>query len=396
MNITYVRGAFLNPFELQLYAPLASRHEVSAIGADWQFYSHPILFPQIRIRHPSLSGTFLASLNSSSPIFINRLLSWTTGSSYGLRHLKREILKADILHPAETFFTMTYQCLELKRRLGCKLVVTVSENLPHMGETHPRRRRRKEAVIREADAFIAITPTTQKMLIEEGVPPGKIRVIPNSIDTARFQPTARNAEWVARLGLKSDEQMVLFIGRFIEEKGIRDILQAIPVVRQAMHPKKVRFCFVGAGPLLPVLQTAQKTLGAGISIVPFVPYFQVHHLHNLADIFILPSKTSQKVAEQFGYVLAESMACGKPIITTSVGSIPDVVGDAAIVIPPGNPVQLAREIIGLLESPERCRVRYGRQALDREAQSIYSAERNSRKIEQLYEEVLSLDRPRPV
>src|SRR4051812_14796543 len=101
MKIAYVRGAFLNPFELQLYEPLAQRHDFTAIGATWQFYPYPIDLPRGRIEKAHLWG----------PPWFNRALSWTVGSSYGLCGLNRLVGKTDILHPAESFFTMTYQCL---------------------------------------------------------------------------------------------------------------------------------------------------------------------------------------------------------------------------------------------------------------------------------------------
>src|SRR5262245_59351036 len=132
MKISLLRGAFLSPYELQLYAPLAKQHTLTAIGADWQLYRYPLEFPGVRIeRAPLWAGKM------GSPPPLNRLLSWTLGRSYGLCGLERLVGKTDILHAAETFFTMSYQSLLIKRKTGCRLVVTVSENIAHSGETHP-------------------------------------------------------------------------------------------------------------------------------------------------------------------------------------------------------------------------------------------------------------------
>ncbi len=65
-------------------------------------------------------------------------------------------------------------------------------------------------------------------------------------------------------------------------------------------------------------------------------------IHNLADVFCLPSIPTKNWAEQFGYSMVEAMACGKAVISTSSGSIPEVVKDRStgILVNPNNPVEL--------------------------------------------------------
>src|SRR6185312_7478525 len=321
-----------------------------------------------------------------SPIVFNRSLSWTTGRSYGLLGLESLVERPDILHSSETFFSMTFQSLLLKRRLGCKLVVTVNENLPHMGETHPLRRRRKHAVMREADLFIAITSNTRNMLVEEGIEPGRIEIVSSSIDLERFKPAPKDERLLSRLGLRKEDCVVLFVGRFVEEKGIREMLEAHRILRGKNSSLPVRWCFVGAGPLLGLLQKARAAFPSDIVLHPFVPYEQIHSLHQIADIFTLPSKPAYKVAEQFGYVLAESMACQKAVVTTNVGSIPDVIGDVGVLVAPGDAAALAEEIQRFAQSPER-RAAYGRKALER-AQTLYDARKNAGQLEAIYDRLL--------
>src|SRR5882672_12664108 len=112
MKITLVRGAFLNPFEMQLYRPLAEKLDVMVVGANWQFYPHSLDWPLDKVRQARLWGSALASLNHQAPAVWNRALSWTMGRSYGLKGLSALIGQPDILHAAESFFTMTYQCLQ--------------------------------------------------------------------------------------------------------------------------------------------------------------------------------------------------------------------------------------------------------------------------------------------
>ncbi len=385
MNISFIRGPFLNPWELQSYLPLTAHHNFQVIGANWQIYPHS--FPAFKgtIHTPHLWGSSTARIRPSLPILMNRLRSWTLGESFGLDQLEAETSGSQILHPAETFSTMTWQCLEIRRKRPCKVIATVWENIPHMGETHPVRRARKQRALRELDGFLAVTETSRRMLVEEGAPSDRIEVIPMAVDLNHFKPAPRDVAMTSTWNLKKDEQFVLFIGRWVEEKGIRDIIQAIPkVLEKATSP--VRFCFMGAGPLESLLRDAEIAHPGHIQRVSFSPYQHLPAIHNMADIFILPSKPAPKWQEQFGYVLVESMACGKPIITTRSGSIPDVVGDAAVLVPPSDPSALASAIVQLLHS-EKERIRLGHAAQER-AHSQFDAQRTSSAIESFYERIL--------
>jgi starch synthase len=386
MKIALVRGAFLSPFELQLYFLLTERHTLTAIGADWRLYPYAIDFPSGQIREAKMWGSGSRILYSRAPILVNRTLSWTLGQSYGLYDLHRIVGRPDILHSAESFFTMTYQCLQIKRRTGCRLVVTVSENIAGSGETHPVRRRRKEAVLQEVDMFVAITETTRNMLREEGVAEDRITIIPNSVNTQRFTPQPKDPELLKRLALKGDETVILFIGRFVREKGLEEILSAVPGVLSSHLNLPIRFCFVGEGPLGNLLRRAQRAWPETIRIHPFVSYDEIPAFHRLADIFVMPSKPGHKINEQFGYVLAESMATAKPVITTRCGSIPDVVGEAAVMIPPADTGSLERAIIDLLDSPPK-RTQLGEKARER-IKIHFDAEKNAHQLELLYERLI--------
>ncbi len=386
MNIAIVRGAFLNPFECQLYAPLARDHALTLVGATWEFYPHPIAFPKVDVRKAQLWGAHLAHLHRLAPVTANQLLSWTIGRSFGFYDLDRHIGPVDVVHSAETFFTMTHQCVALKKKRGAALVITVSENLPHMGEQHPWRRRQKAKAIEAADAFIAITETSRRTLIQDGVSSERITVIPWSLDLARFRPAPKDRSLLSRFHIDPGDLVVLFIGRLIPEKGIRDILQIVPSVVAREKHKRIRFLFVGDGPLASEVRNVQNQYPEFIRHHPFLPYDQMPALHNLADLFVLPSKAGHKIAEQFGFVLIESMGCGKPVITTSVGSIPDVVGDAALLLEPGRPEKLAAAINHLLES-EVLRKSFSEKSLAR-VQEHFDAKKNAARLELVYERTL--------
>jgi glycosyltransferase involved in cell wall biosynthesis len=335
MKIAFVRGPHLNPWELQSYLPVAQKYNFTAVGADWQFYKNSLVNPALHLKQGRVWGGWLKVFGARAPIAWNRLLSWTLGQSYGLCHFNETVETPDIVHTAETYSTQTYQGLLLKKKTGCRLAVTVWENLPGMGETHPVRKRKKEEVLQNADGFLAVTDTTRRLLISEGVAPERISVIFPAVDLDRFKPSHRDTALAQRLGIEADDLVILFIGRLVPEKGVQELLDAACELLALPQKRRLRFIFAGAGPLFHKLQAARSKWGAAIVLAGFFPYDEVPSLHTLADIFVLPSKAAPKWQEQFGYVLAESMACAKAVVTTRSGSIPDVVGDAVLVIDPG-------------------------------------------------------------
>jgi alpha-maltose-1-phosphate synthase len=385
MKIAFIRGPFLNPWEFQSYLPLSRRHQVTAVGADWSLYPIDAVASAVTVRRPPLWAGASARFYKDLPTVLNRLRSWTLGESYALENLQEAVEDAEILHPAELYSTMTYQCAELKKKLGRRLVVTVWENLAHMGETHPRRKQRKQEAIAAADRILAVTETSKTMLQQEGVPSEKIHVIPMAVDLQHFQPQPRDRQLAREWGIGEKDQVILFVGRFVEEKGIRDLLQVIPALLSPHRSERLRFVFVGEGPLREDLLQARKQHGDAVVISSFRGYHDIPRIHNLADIFVLPSKAKAKWQEQFGYVLAESMACGKPVVTTRSGSIPDVVGDAAILVEPGRPEALAEGLRQMLDPSTR--TLYAGRALKR-AREQFDAERVSLQIEQMYQQAL--------
>jgi starch synthase len=89
-----------------------------------------------------------------------------------------------------------------------------------------------------------------------------------------------------------------------------------------------------------------------LKFLGFVPYSEMPILHRLADVLVLPSYPTMTWQEQFGMVLAEAMASGKPVISTRSGSIPEVVEEAGLLISPGDYYALAQGIEHLMNNED--------------------------------------------
>jgi len=143
---------------------------------------------------------------------------------------------------------------------------------------------------------------------------------------------------------------ILLVGSITPEKGITQfILAANEISKQAAFKGRVEFALVGNGDdALIRRMIATLRLENVVRHRTGIPYADMPRLYASADLFVLPSLPAPHWEEQFGMVLAESMACGKAVVSTTSGAIPDVVGDAGMLVPPYNYGALAECIARLL------------------------------------------------
>jgi len=104
----------------------------------------------------------------------------------------------------------------------------------------------------------------------------------------------------------------------------------------------------------------------------------------LADLFVLPSLPTQGWIEQFGYVLAEALACGVPVIGSDTGAIPEVVGDGSRIYPAGDASALADRILQVSKRPHAALAAAARAR----AVKLFSSEKLASDLSGFYEEVL--------
>lgn len=172
-----------------------------------------------------------------------------------------------------------------------------------------------------------------------GIPAGKIRIIPNGVDTALWTPPPD--------GERANE--LLFAGSFIERKGVRHLLEAAPALLNRLPG--YRLILIGDGPQEAQLRgmAAASGIADRIEFRGFVPQDQVRAAMQRARVFILPS-----LEEGLGVVLLEALACGTPIVASRVDGIVDVVTEeVGVLTPPANPDQIGAAVVQVLASPQQ-------------------------------------------
>lgn len=171
----------------------------------------------------------------------------------------------------------------------------------------------------------------------------------------RFRhPERRRSEGRGQWGLGEDEFVVGYVGRLVAEKGLDWLLASW---KAAALADNARLVFVGQGPLEPVIRSAAAT-DDRIRLVGPVPLDHVPSVMASLDALVLPSRTTKGWSEQYGRVITEAMASGVPVIASDSGAIPEVVGDAGILVREGSVEELAAGLARVGSDPaERERLR---------------------------------------
>lgn len=213
---------------------------------------------------------------------------------------------------------------------------------------------------------------------------GPFRVVPNAVDAQLFRPLDR-AQCRRQWNLSGFT--VGYIGRIIEDKGLMDLLEALPLC-----PPDVRLLLIGNGDYRAVLEGRARELNleSRVRFESARPLEELPVAMNAIDVLALPSRTTPSWKEQFGRVLIEAHACATPVIGSDSGAIPDVVGEAGLIVPERNPHALAQSISLLANDPARGRImgEMGR----RQVEARYTWTRVGEQMHEVYRSLLD-DRP---
>lgn len=198
---------------------------------------------------------------------------------------------------------------------------------------------------RFADTVIANSRAGRDSHIALGYPREKVAVIPNGIDTQRFRPDleARHhvrSEW----GIQDHEQVIGIVGRLDPVKDHPTFLQAVTSLMQKRN--HLRFVCVGDGPTeySDWLLQLTRSLKLTEHVIWLAGRSNMSAVYNGLDLLVNSSTT-----EGFSNVIAEAMACGVPCVATNVGDSAWLMGNLGEVVPPRDPVALAKAMGKVLD-----------------------------------------------
>ena len=285
----------------------------------------------------------------------------------------------DLIH-AHTAYPDGFAAIMLGRSLERPTIITL-----HGGDVNLYFRRsfgRKLGLwaVSGASHVIAVSDSLRRTVGDDyGADKGKMTVIPNGVDVTSFAPMPQR-EAQNRLGLRGDSSKILYVGAITTSKGIDYLLTAFKLLRN--RRTGVELVLVGQGDYQNGARLLAEELGiaGSVTFAGQRPNEEIPLWMNACDLLILPS-----LAEGFGVVLIEAMACGKPVIATTCGGPEDIVTpQTGILVPPADEVALSQALSEALSNGTR----FSPEVIRQHAVDNYALDRISALIVRLYGQVL--------
>jgi glycosyltransferase involved in cell wall biosynthesis len=276
--------------------------------------------------------------------------------AFGLRaakYLKTKISSYDIVHDNQS---LCYGLWSIKRKMPVIATIhhpiTVDRDIAVKTETAFWRKLQQlrwysfismqKQVSRTLPRLITVSEFTRKHISQEfGIPETKFSVVPNGINTELFYPLPQIKREQNRIIVTNSADTPL--------KGLHHLLPAIASISKKRH---IRLIVVGTPKKNGMVEKMVRKLGIG-RIVRFtgrISYDEFVIQYARATMAVVPS-----VYEGFGLPAGEAMACAVPVISTTGGALPEVVGDAGILVPPADKKALEHAIEDLLDNPQKAR-----------------------------------------
>jgi glycosyltransferase involved in cell wall biosynthesis len=319
----------ISPYRIPLFNALAKRSEVDLHVIflsetdpslrQWQVYKDEIQFSYEVL--PSLRSR-MAGFN----ILVNR------GVAHALDQASPEVIVC-----GGYSYVASWRTLFWAKSHGVPLILWSESNVQDSRRGHWPVEFVKRAFLNRCDRFVVPGRSARGYLASHGVRDNFIDTAPNAVDNDLF---AKGAEIVCkdapaqRKRLQLPERYFLFVGRFVAEKGVFELLSAYAKLDERLRAQ-VGLVLVGDGKAKPALQDLAAKISSGRVVFPgFAQREQLPAYYALADMLILPT-----YSDTWGLVVNEGMACGLPVILSrAAGCADDLVEENCngVLIPPKN------------------------------------------------------------
>jgi len=301
-----------------------------------------------------LEGVRVVRVPEDPPLFVfnsQTVLAWTMAFNHALTRAALRVaeeVEPEVVHAHD--WLVAHAAATVKHHLDIPLVATVhaTEAGRHQGWLPEEMNRSIHSIewwlTYEARRVITCSQYMRWEVTRLfDLPPEKGEAIPNGVELAEWK--ADPADVTAVRSRYGDGPLVVFAGRLVYEKGVHDLLTAVPRLRRR-HPG-LKVVIAGDGPHLAELKAQAKRLRLGRSVAwtGFLDSGQLPILAAAADCAVVPS-----IYEPFGMVALEAAAAGTPLVVANTGGLREIVehGITGLTFAPGNPADLADAVTAVL------------------------------------------------
>jgi glycosyltransferase involved in cell wall biosynthesis len=232
----------------------------------------------------------------------------------------------------------------------------------------------EKRAFRQVSAAYMCSETVREVLNAKGFrQPTQIAYF--GVDLKMFRPAERDADQPFTIG---------YVGRLLPAKGVSVLIDALIRIKT----ENWRLLVVGDGTEKSAMERklAEHNLLERCKFTGAVPYEKTPEYFQKLDVLVVPTITTNKIREQFGRVIVEAMACRVPVVGSTCGAIPEVIGEAGIIVPENDSAALAIEL-QRLSRDENLRVNLA-EAGRRRAEENFTWEHAAEQIFSLYQCVL--------
>ena len=209
----------------------------------------------------------------------------------------------------------------------------------------------------ESDAVVTLSDGMRDEIVSRGVPAGRVHVVPNGVDVARFAPRDADPQLRAQLGIPPETPVIGYIGSLVSYEGLPDLVRACAILRD--RGARFRLLIVGSGADAGRIQAAASEANLGeLFVAPGrVSHAEVVRYHALIDLFVVP-RTAARVCQLVTPLKPyEAMAMGRCVVASDLAAMRQVVSDGVTgrLARPEDPSSLAQVLGELLDNPDERR-----------------------------------------
>ena len=288
----------------------------------------------------------------------NNFIDWIMQLNFNMITKANEIInkngKFDVIHAHD--WLVAYSAKSIKE----------SYNIPLISTIHATESGRNSGIHDETQRYIndsewMLTYESSEVIVNSnymknevqrlfGLPYDKINVIPNGVNLQLFSNVNIDYDFRRQYAM-DNEKIILYVGRLVYEKGIQNLIAAMPKVLDRYHDSKLIIC--GRGGMIDELREQVKYLGIENKVY-FAGYCdskKMQKMYKCADVAVFPS-----TYEPFGIVAIESMLSGTPTIVSDVGGLNEIIehGVTGMKSYAGNANSVADSVLALLFDPKLC------------------------------------------